>query len=189
MAQSKSLGPLVPSLSKGAANLDQRAWPLRPMPLLHAVQLVSGSRPAHCKPLLAHRNTHALPARYAGPNCHRKRYQPRPRKWKAALAKGVRSCAGLVQAWSGSEPLLETCGSTLIPILTPVQGQIEFAINEAMSFGGHIREKDTDLTILDPTSGPPQYCKPTPADCLPRLGKPLSSMTRIADCKPSCSST
>jgi hypothetical protein len=47
----------------------------------------------------------------------------------------------------------DACGSTPIAILTPVQGQIEFAINQGMSFGRHIREKDSDLTVLNPASG------------------------------------
>jgi hypothetical protein len=47
----------------------------------------------------------------------------------------------------------DACGSTPITILTPVQRQIEFAINQGMSFCCHIREKNSDLTILDPASG------------------------------------
>lgn len=47
----------------------------------------------------------------------------------------------------------DACGSTPIAILTPVQGQIQFAITQGMSFGRHIPEKDSDLTILDPASG------------------------------------
>jgi len=47
----------------------------------------------------------------------------------------------------------DACGSTPIAILTPVQGQIQLAINEGLSFGRHRREKDSDLTILDPASG------------------------------------
>src|SRR5512135_244637 len=42
-----------------------------------------------------------------------------------------------------------TSSAPAIAILTPVQGQIEFAINEGVPFGRHIREKDPHLTVLD----------------------------------------
>src|SRR5579859_7461757 len=74
--------------------------------LLVCDQWVPGIRPVHCKPQPSRRDTHALLARYAGPDCHRKRYQPRPRKWGSELAKYVRSCLGPVLALSGSELIL-----------------------------------------------------------------------------------
>jgi hypothetical protein len=72
-------------------------------------------------PQPSRRDTHALLARYAGPDCHRKRYQPRPSKWGSELAKYVRSCLGPVLALSGSELMdVDACGSTAIAVLTPV---------------------------------------------------------------------
>ena len=38
---------------------------------------------------------------------------------------------------------------TPLTVLCPVQGQVEFAVNERMPFGGDIREKDAHLTILN----------------------------------------
>ena len=49
----------------------------------------------------------------------------------------------LSQFWLCLEARLivrDACGSTPIAIRTPVQGQIQFAINQGMSFGRHIRE-------------------------------------------------
>src|SRR5260221_13397161 len=42
----------------------------------------------------------------------------------------------------------DTSGSTPLPILTPVQGEIEVAINEGMAFSRHLGEKHPHLTSL-----------------------------------------
>ncbi len=39
-------------------------------------------------------------------------------------------------------------------VLTPLEGQIEFAVNQGMAASRDIGEKDPDLTILDLASGP-----------------------------------
>jgi hypothetical protein len=44
-------------------------------------------------------------------------------------------------------------GSTAIPILAPVQGQIQLTVNQGMATRGDVGEKDADLTILDLPGG------------------------------------
>src|SRR5258708_34494758 len=67
--------------SRGVANPHREGRTLRPMQLLRVyVQLVSGSRRAHCRARPARRDTGVFPANSAGPDCHHKRYQLRPRK-------------------------------------------------------------------------------------------------------------
>src|SRR6266702_5753754 len=61
------------------ANLHREGRTLRPMlPLGVSVRSVSGIRPVHCKPQPSRPDTHALPARYAGPDFHHSPYLPRP---------------------------------------------------------------------------------------------------------------
>jgi hypothetical protein len=45
--------------------------------------------------------------------------------------------------------LWDTGSLAPIAVLYPIQGQVEFAVNERMPSGGDIREKDAYLTILD----------------------------------------
>jgi len=44
-------------------------------------------------------------------------------------------------------------GSTALPILAPVQGQIQLTVNQAMSTPRDVGQKDADLTILDLPGG------------------------------------
>src|SRR5258707_10420731 len=46
----------------------------------------------------------------------------------------------------------DTSGSTPIPIFTPIEREIQFTINQSMSFGRYIREKDSNLTVLHSSS-------------------------------------
>jgi hypothetical protein len=64
----------------------------------------------------------------------------------------------------------DACSSTPIPILSPVQGQIQFAINEGMAFSRHIGEKNPHLTILHLSSGP-AILQPNPCRIVASFGK------------------
>ena len=50
--------------------------------------------------------------------------------------------------------LRDACSLTPIMILDPVERQIEFAVNEGMSLGRDVGEKDADLTVLDLSGRP-----------------------------------
>jgi|SRR6266567_2027848 len=39
-------------------------------------------------------------------------------------------------------------------IVSPFFGEVEFPVDERVSFVAHVAEKDADLTILNPSSGP-----------------------------------
>src|SRR5258708_11974533 len=68
------------------------------------VRWMSAGRLARYRQPPAHRDTHALPATYADPNCPHRPYQLPPRKWEQQPSRGVRSCAQPVRALSGSAP-------------------------------------------------------------------------------------
>jgi hypothetical protein len=73
----------------------------------------------------------------------------RPRDGQLSLAKALQHLHG--QFRFGLEARRLRNASLLAPfrVFCPVQGQIEFAVEERMAFGRDVGQKDADLTILD----------------------------------------
>jgi hypothetical protein len=59
------------------------------------------------------------------------------------------------QFWFGLEAhrLRNTGFSTPLLIHKPIEGEIEFTVNEGMAEGRHVGQKDADLTVLDLPGG------------------------------------
>jgi hypothetical protein len=77
-----------------AANPHREGRTLQPMQLLGVcVRSASGIRPVHCKPQPSRRDTHALAATYANPNCPHRPYQlPQRQMGTAAFQRRSSSC-------------------------------------------------------------------------------------------------
>src|SRR5246500_5191392 len=79
-------------------------------------------------------------------------------------------------------------------ILRPVLRQIQFAIDQRVPATAGISEKYPNLAVLSKVEGSmrpavPLYCRATPADLLPFLRNPVSSITRTPSAAPRCSTT
>ncbi len=97
----------------------------------------------------ARKDIHSLLARCAGPGCLHRPCLPPPRQSVSGHCTDAPTCVWPVPLWSGSAPTdVDTSSLTALTVLCPVQGQVEFAINERMPSGGDIGEKDAHLTIL-----------------------------------------
>jgi len=81
----------------------------------------------------------------------------------------------------------DPASSTAIPVLAPVQGQIQLTVNQDMASCCDVAEKDANLTILD-LPGDSTLLQPHASRLGTSLGKTADhSMTEMVDSWPSCS--
>lgn len=76
--------------------------------------------------------------------------------------------------------------SAAFAVLGPGFGQIELAVDQGVTAGGGVGGEDTDLAVFG-AAAVPEYCRCTPAEVVPILMKPVSSMINTPSDAPSCS--
>ena len=69
------------------------------------------------------------------------------------------------------------------PVLGPALGQVQGPVQQRVTPGSDVGQEDPTLPSV------PQYCGATPAECVPFLGKPVSSIATTPSGSLRCSVT